>query len=414
MNTVAVVPTYNNSSLFLLLEQLAALHINIVVVDNGCSDDISSLVRQATGSCDYIQLHENTGGSGGFLAGVEYALKKYPVADYFWLLDDDVKITDDTMNKLLSAATELNTKGIKWGAIASMMLEMEKPDIVTEIGAAIDWWKIGLKPYDRGKMISDIEPGVYNVQYGAAASLLVKPATICEIGFFENIFIHFDDVDWCLRLRKSGYEIYCATESKIWHPTSLSKPATWVRYYDVRNFIWLCRRHNKKFLFWVVLLLFLKGIYFYLHDLRLTAMLYFIGIADAFGGRLRLRDELKYEAYSVEEKFCLAGRRIACIFRNYEHFNSFKEKRLSGNKIKLFLYERVSVNHEACITQATSNSCVAKFMLGMKSCLYSLFIKNDIVVIDDALRGNFMFPVMGKRKMIYNHYLDKFVNHDLA
>ena len=43
-------------------------------------------------------MHENTGGAGGFHEGVKRAYKKG--YDWLWLMDDDVEVKEDTLEKL--------------------------------------------------------------------------------------------------------------------------------------------------------------------------------------------------------------------------------------------------------------------------------------------------------------------------
>ena len=102
---VAVVVTWNRRQL--LEESLAALAaqthapIEVVVVDNASTDGTSDLLRDSYAHLDVVHLGANTGGAGGFAAGIERALTHEP--DLVWLLDDDTVPTTTAAAELVRA-----------------------------------------------------------------------------------------------------------------------------------------------------------------------------------------------------------------------------------------------------------------------------------------------------------------------
>lgn len=72
-----------------------------VVVDNASSDGTVEFVRENFPEVTLIANAENTGGSGGFNAGISYAFKQHGY-DYYWLLDNDVEVSPDA---LISSST---------------------------------------------------------------------------------------------------------------------------------------------------------------------------------------------------------------------------------------------------------------------------------------------------------------------
>ncbi|MFL0410630.1 glycosyltransferase family 2 protein [Microbacterium paludicola] len=101
-----VVVTYNRSHLLSgLLESVIRMDPkpgHVVVVDNASSDDTTQVVesfRDRLGTqLVYRRLDENTGGAGGFSAGMETA---YDLGStWMWLMDDDVEVLPDGLARM--------------------------------------------------------------------------------------------------------------------------------------------------------------------------------------------------------------------------------------------------------------------------------------------------------------------------
>lgn len=405
-----VIPTFNNAELVsVLLSQLKELpefdQLSITVVDNGSSDGTSALLEENFPFAHRIRLPENRGGSGGFIAGVNYAMTLNP--EYIWMLDDDAEVKEDTLSELLSAAKKLDEKVAPWGAIGSMMANLNEPEQVTETGAWLDWKHCCFRAHDKQRRIEEVSREVKPVEYCAAASLLTRPDVVEQVGFFENVFIHYDDVDWCLRLTESGLPVYCAPASVIWHPSLKNAPVTWVRYYDARNFIWLCRRHNRKWVLWGVFHMLIKGAYFYLHRMRGIGRLYFLGVRDAFSGHLRMRSELEVESLLDAETLesCFDGQAVAAVFYSRIQADRFRESNpgLYGRIQPLFMYEP---DH---LTGSTSlKTKLHKLFTLIRSFLYMLFHPGVPVVFDGECLHHLMLPPL------FNEACYVFTRHEKA
>jgi GT2 family glycosyltransferase len=347
MTVGVVIPSFNQVLMVeALLRQLREIPefetLQVTVVDNGSTDETSERVARQFPEVHLIRLHENGGGSGGFIAGMEYALSQQP--DVIWLLDDDVELNTDTLSNLLKAAQSLVRDGSRWGAIGALMADLKQRDRVTEAGARLSWLRCRFELSENGARVSSTSKAIRKVQYCSAACLLIHPESVRRIGGFENIFLHGDDVDWCLRSAAAGFPVFCAPAAVFYHPSSKPRPALWVRYYDARNMMWLWLTYKRAWAFWGMACLLLKGVYFWLHRMPQLARLYFIGVADAFSGRLRARGELDVESLTApgDATEGFEGKRI-CVFHNVMHYRRacrcFPE--LVGGVNRVFFYESV-------------------------------------------------------------------------
>ncbi|HEX6568945.1 MAG TPA: glycosyltransferase, partial [Acidimicrobiales bacterium] len=121
---VAVVVTWNRR--LLLQESLTALAAQthapaqVVVVDNASTDGTSDLLRESYEHLDVVNLAENTGGAGGFAAGIERALTHEP--DLVWLLDDDTVPTPTAAAELVAAWSTYHGPGGRPAVLASRVV----------------------------------------------------------------------------------------------------------------------------------------------------------------------------------------------------------------------------------------------------------------------------------------------------
>jgi GT2 family glycosyltransferase len=83
-----------------------------------------------------------------------------------------------------------------------------------------------------------------DVDYVAAASLLIRADVAKQAGLWRDYFIHFDDVEWCLRVGEMGHRVLASAKSLIWHLSAAAKVPTWVLYYDSRNILDMMKIHH--------------------------------------------------------------------------------------------------------------------------------------------------------------------------
>lgn len=240
-----IIVTYNKkeyvANLLKSLRDIDYENYDVVIVDNASTDGTVEHLKEHFPNVTVISNSENTGGSGGFNTGLSYAFEKEGY-HYYWLLDNDVVVSRDALKDLIDALQKHKDIAVA----GSQMCQLDNPEVTNEVGAYVNFRSGHLVLNRHLTRRRNNATGIFDVDYVAAASMLVRADVAKRAGLWEDFFIHFDDVDWCLRIKKMGYRVVGVADSVIWHLSAAEKPITWQQYYDVRNMLYLLNKHASK------------------------------------------------------------------------------------------------------------------------------------------------------------------------
>jgi GT2 family glycosyltransferase len=230
----AIIPAHNRpEDLHALLSDLASLHrpeLNILVIDNASTPPLDPPPFAGPSPVRLIRLSTNTGGAGGFNAGLAAALQQSPAPGALWLLDSDVRLLGDPLSPLLAALNRHN-------ALAAVGSALRDPvsGHTYEIGGRIHRSLGMLVPAadQDSPPIGPVASGFVPCDYLAACSLLVRTSAAVSAGPFPDTFLLYDDVLWTSRLQTPSTSIAALRSSVVNHPWR--KASTWSRYYRARN-----------------------------------------------------------------------------------------------------------------------------------------------------------------------------------
>jgi rhamnopyranosyl-N-acetylglucosaminyl-diphospho-decaprenol beta-1,3/1,4-galactofuranosyltransferase len=248
--TVAVVVvTYNRADLLgRTLDGLCAQTHQpdaVIVVDNASTDHTRAVLdAHPAGDAlrlQRIHLDSNTGGSGGFRAGVEAAYDQG--FDRIWLMDDDVVPAPDCL-ALLMARDEPCLMPVREDTHGHLV---EK--VATDFDLSRPW---SLRPKrasietaygERSAM-----PELVEIQIVAFEGPLFRREVVEAIGLPDDtFFIFYDDVDFALRARHAGYRIWAVRDAVLVRQLDFDQQHaldTWKGYYMYRNLFAVHFRHG--------------------------------------------------------------------------------------------------------------------------------------------------------------------------
>jgi GT2 family glycosyltransferase len=249
------------------LQDLSYKNIDIIVVDNGSDDGSVDKLLNDFSNINLVENTKNLGFSGGMNSGIDKA--ESIGVDYIWLLNNDVYWND---SDLLDRFISVFERSPNVGALS--------PKIVTQEGDI--WFEKGLvnekivatthrRSYRRvlhGDLevhTSDEDRLICN-DYIPFCCILFRADVIAEIGLLdEDYFLYYEDVDYCIKMKNSGYQLKTAPDIVVTHMVSASSSSYTRPYYTSRNRIHLARKIQEKspikFIFYYIIWLIASVVY---------------------------------------------------------------------------------------------------------------------------------------------------------
>jgi GT2 family glycosyltransferase len=244
LRVTAVVVTWNRREL--LGETLAALGAQtrpvdaVVVVDNASDDGTAQLLAEAERSGtgpDVVTLRLNTGGAGGFAAGIERAVTAHS-PDWIWLMDDDTVPTESALEALLAVAAAYSGDRVPT-ILASRVVWTDGRDHPMNTPRR--------KPLlARAESLPAEAAGAVPIRSASFVSILVNAADVRERGLpVADYFLWNDDFEYSTRLLRGRVGLLCPRSVAV-HKTrtfgSTDADPGERFFYEVRNKVWLFTR----------------------------------------------------------------------------------------------------------------------------------------------------------------------------
>ncbi len=223
MKLALVIVSYNSyddiSSLIASLDNQLRKPDIIIVVDNCSPNGDGSRFEQSTKSqwYRYISADKNGGFAYGCNLGTEYAISLW--ATHVGYINPDATIGDVHFLEQVERAFTTTSYGI----IGTYVISYSSQKI--EFG----WSKIlPFLFYPKVLLKNTVFSGnsvlqIHETDYTTGSSLFFPVSVFEKVGKMdESYFLYFEETDYCLRVRKNGYQIWIISSTCIEHKTSTS------------------------------------------------------------------------------------------------------------------------------------------------------------------------------------------------
>ena len=204
-----------------VLECLASLRklaysrdsLEVLVVDNGSSDESQHAISKDFPECSVLKNEENIGYAKAVNQGIEYGIRLR--CDYIWILNNDVVVDENALARLVEVGESDETIGV----LGPVVCSYDDPRIVSNAGYSIDLWTGRFKSLAIGQDVftnsSDNEAEVDSI---LGCSNLIRLSVFEEVEKYREIYdIYFEETDFNLRARQHGFSVVIVKGASVLH-----------------------------------------------------------------------------------------------------------------------------------------------------------------------------------------------------
>ncbi len=206
----------------------AAVEVQVWVVDNASTDGSAEMV-----AADFPQVHliaspENL----GFAAGNNLALRAIlgipsepRTAQHVWLLNPDTRVLPGATAALLAALEAHPRAGVVGARLLNADGSLQQsafrfPGLVQLLFELFPlprrWYDTPLNGrYPRRRYEGELP---FAVDHPLGASMVVRAAAIAQVGLLDEGYpMYCEEIDWCWRMRRAGWQALCAPAAPVVH-----------------------------------------------------------------------------------------------------------------------------------------------------------------------------------------------------
>jgi GT2 family glycosyltransferase/glycosyltransferase involved in cell wall biosynthesis len=218
--------------------QTSTHRADAIIVDNGTGDE--NTLRSLLPDVLTIATGRNLGFSGGCNVGIRHAIAQG--ADAVLLLNSDAILEPDALALLVDALRTHPAAGLA----APVVCAQHDPGVVSSAGIAYDCASGRMRHREFGAKRHSLRmPPVREVHAASGCALLVRREVFERCGLLdEPYFFSFEDLEFCLRARASGFTTVCVSAATVLHKGSGTMGARSPQriYYGVRNHLRLAQQ----------------------------------------------------------------------------------------------------------------------------------------------------------------------------
>ncbi len=217
-HTAVVILNYNGEKFLKQFLPAVISHsreAEIIVADNGSTDQSIALLEKDFPSVRIIRLDNNYGYCGGY----NRALRQVQ-ADYYVLLNSDIEVTPQWLQPMIA----LLDSNPSIAALQPKILSYHNRSVFEYAGAAGGLMDTLGYPFCRGRIFDYVEEdkGQYNdirpVFWATGACLMIRSKAYHQFnGLDEDFFAHMEEIDLCWKLHRDNQQVYYCGASIVYH-----------------------------------------------------------------------------------------------------------------------------------------------------------------------------------------------------
>ncbi len=294
----------------------------ISIIENGSSDKTPEILRNYEEKFSKENIKhkifyetENLGTTKSRNKGIHYLQSQKP--NYICILDSDTVVNPKAIKNLINALENNPTIGIVGPKMTNRKNQIQQsarkfPTLTLKLMKAIPIKSVQQKGEQQEKYIFSKKSEIYPVEYLLSACWLLPSSILEKVGTLdEKIFYAPEDVDYCLRVWKSGFKCCFVPASEIIHEYQRLSKKQLLSKHNFEHVKGLAYYFKKHHYLWNT-----KNIAKTINSSKTSPMrIMHIGLYDSLGGietcvmnyyRHINRDEIQFDFTNPYDKLCFS------------------------------------------------------------------------------------------------------------
>lgn len=220
----------------------------IVVVDNGSTDDSVAAISHQHPNITLLQTGSNLGYAGGNNVGIRWALDHD--AEFILVLNNDTIVSPDLLNAFVNAKDLLPASSV----LGAKIFYQDNPNKLWFAGGRWNGGSRCIEHIGHNQMQSNEFNRIAEVDYITGCALFASASTFKEVGLLnESFYLTYEETDWCYRAREKRHICIFVPYAELWHKVSASfggVESPLQLYFYSRNILLWAERHLPRSAYW--------------------------------------------------------------------------------------------------------------------------------------------------------------------
>lgn len=217
MNLSVIILSFNTKKLLedcltSVFQHTSGLEFEVIVVDNASSDGSAEMTEKKFPQVKLIKNKQNL----GFARGNNQALRQAK-GEVIMLLNSDTVVKNEALARLVSFMDEHP----KAGVVGAKLLN---PEGTPQASAGrfpslpVVFLMLFREHFGGSHLVRTSYQKTQEVDWVMGAALVVRKEILPKTGLLdEKVFMYYDEVEWCYRIKKAGFKIYFYPAAEIVH-----------------------------------------------------------------------------------------------------------------------------------------------------------------------------------------------------
>ena len=228
------------------VEKIDYPNFEVIVADNGSSDDSIDAIRQRFPKVRIIENHANLGFAAGNNSAIAHALDAG--AAFIFLLNNDTVVDPAILSAFVKAA-ERKPKG---GVFGGKIYYYSKPETLWYAGGFWDAQTLSFAEHGAGELDRGQFDVLTETGWVIGCAMFIRAEVFRSVGLLEpKFFLNNEEVDFCSRSQRAGFSCVYVPDARLWHKISVSfggEDSPLKEYFSARNRLLWAERNARPWL----------------------------------------------------------------------------------------------------------------------------------------------------------------------